>query len=93
MVTDSYSGTGFIDIWIWDNGDWGEFGQDMKLPKGLTLKLEYVKDGRIYFDIIARRFYLFKAILRIAGQNMQNPVSFLLIVVFAFYYLIKMRKH
>lgn len=62
----------------------------MRPPRGLTMKLDYVKDGRVYFKVRATKFYLFKTILRIAGQNIRNPVMSFLIVLYAFYYLVKL---
>ncbi|MBA7702323.1 hypothetical protein ES703_111087 [subsurface metagenome] len=61
----------------------------MRLPKGITAKFDGVKDGRVYFKIRATKFYLFKTILKIAGQNIRNPVMACLIVLFAFYYLVR----
>jgi|GEM_PF-6527412 len=59
----------------------------MKAPKGLTVKFDHVERERVYFKIRATKFYLFKTILRIAGQNIQNPIRSFLIVIFAFYFL------
>ena len=61
----------------------------MRPPKGLTVKFDYVERERVYFKVRATKFYLFKTILRIAGQNIRNPVTSFLIVAFAFYYLMK----
>lgn len=61
----------------------------MRAPRGLTVKLTHVKDGRVYFTVRATKFYLFKTILKIAGQNIQHPAMAGLIFVFAFYYLVK----
>ena len=61
----------------------------MRAPRGLTTKMVCHKDGKVYFKVRATKFYLFKTILRIAGQNIRNPVLSFLIVVFAFYYLVK----
>ena len=61
----------------------------MRLPKGLTVKFDYVERERVYFKVRVTKFYLFKTILRIAGQNIRNPATSFLIVVFAFYYLVK----
>ncbi len=61
----------------------------MRAPRGLTMKLDYVKNGRVYFKVRATKFYLFKTILRIAWQNIRNPITAGLIFAFAFYYLVK----
>lgn len=61
----------------------------MRAPKGLTVKFDHVEQGRVYFKIRATKFYLFKVILRIAGQNIQHPVTAALVFGFAFYYLVK----
>jgi len=61
----------------------------MRAPRGLTTKMVGHKDGKVYFEVTATKFYLFKTILRIAGQNLRNPVTACLIFVFAFYYLMK----
>ena len=61
----------------------------MKLPRGLTTKMIYKKDGKIYFDITATKFYLFKVILKIAGQHVRKPIIACLITMYAFYFLIK----
>lgn len=61
----------------------------MRPPKGLTVKFDHVERERVYFKVRATKFYLFKTILRIAGQNIRNPIMACLIVVFAFYYLVK----
>ena len=59
------------------------------MPKGLTMELDCVKDGRVYFKIKVTKYYLFTVIMKIASQNIRNPVTALLIVAFAFYYLVK----
>lgn len=61
----------------------------MRAPRGLTVKFDYVKGGRVYFKIRATKFYLFKVILKIAWQNIRNPATAFLIFAFAFYYLVK----
>ena len=61
----------------------------MRAPRGLTVTYDRVRDGRVYFKVSATKFYLFKTILRIAGQNIQHPFTACLIFVFAFYYLVK----
>ena len=61
----------------------------MRVPKGLTMKFDHVERERVYFKVRATKFYLFKTILRIAGQNIRRPVTSFLIVAFAFYYLVK----
>lgn len=61
----------------------------MKLPRGLTTKMIFKKDGKLYFEIKATTFYLFKAILKVAGQNIRKPIIACLITMYAFYYLIK----
>ena len=61
----------------------------MRPPKGLTVKFDHVERERVYLKVRATKFYLFKTILRIAGQNIRNPVMSFLIVAFAFYYLVK----
>jgi len=61
----------------------------MRAPKGLTVKFDYVERERVYFKIRATKFYLFKVILKIAWQNIRNPVTACLIVAFAFYYLVE----
>ncbi len=61
----------------------------MKLPRGLTTKMYLRKDGKLYFKITATKFYLFKAILKVAGQNIQKPVMACLITMYAFCYLIR----
>ena len=61
----------------------------MKLSRGLTTKMTYQKDGKIYFNVTATKFYLFKVILKIAGQNIQKPVIACLIMLYAFYFLIR----
>ena len=61
----------------------------MKPPRGLTMKFDHVERERVYFKIRATKFYLFKVILKIAWQNIQHPVMACLIVIFAFYYLVK----
>ena len=47
------------------------------------------KDGKVYFNVTATKFYLFKLILKIAKQNIQKPIIFCLIVTYAFYFLVK----
>jgi len=61
----------------------------MKLPRGLSTKMIGTKDGKVYFDITATKFYLFKIILKVAGQQMHKPVIACLITMYAFYFLIK----
>lgn len=61
----------------------------MRMPKGITTKFDCVKNGRVYFNVRATKFYLFKMILKIAWQNIRNPATSFLIVLFAFYYLVK----
>lgn len=61
----------------------------MRAPRGLTVKFDHVEWERVYFKVRATKFYLFKTILRIAGQNIRNPVVAGLIVAYAFYYLVK----
>ena len=61
----------------------------MRAPRGLTVKYDGVRDGQVYFNISATKFYLFKAILRLGGQNIHHPLTACLIFVFAFYYLVK----
>ena len=61
----------------------------MKLPKGLTTKMIFKKDGKLYFEVSATTFYLFKVILKIVGQNIQKRSMASLIFLYAFYYLIK----
>ena len=61
----------------------------MRPPKGLTVKFDHVKDERVYFEVRATKFYLFKTILRIAGRNLHHPLTAGLIFAFAFYYLVK----
>ena len=61
----------------------------MRAPKGLTVKFDYVERERVYFKVRVTKFYLFKTILKIAGQNIRNPAMAFLIVLFAFYYLVK----
>lgn len=61
----------------------------MRPPKGLTVKFDYAERERVYFKVRATKFYLFKVILKIAWQNIQNPAESFLIVLFAFYYLMK----
>lgn len=61
----------------------------MRAPKGLSMKFDYVDRERVYFKVRATKFYLFKTILRIAGQNLHHPLTSFLIVIFAFYYLVK----
>ena len=61
----------------------------MRVPKGLTMKFDYVERERVYFKIRATKFYLFKTILRIAWQNIHHPGTAGLIFIFAFYYLVK----
>ena len=61
----------------------------MRMPKGLTVTYDCVKDRRVYFNVSATKFYLFKSILRIGGQNLHHPFTAFLIFAFAFYYLVK----
>lgn len=61
----------------------------MKLSRGLTTKMIGMKDGKIYFNVTATKFYLFKVILKIAGQQIRKPVIACLITMYAFYFLIK----
>lgn len=61
----------------------------MRAPRGLTTKMVCQKDGRVYFNITATKFYLFKMILKIGGQNMHHPATAFLIFAFALYYLLK----
>ena len=61
----------------------------MRTPRGLTVKFDYVERERVYFKIRATKFYLFKTILRIGGQNLHHPLTAGLIFAFAFYYLVK----
>jgi len=60
-----------------------------RVPKGLNIKLDYVKDGQVYFKVHATKLYLFKTILKIAWQNIQNPVKAGLVVGYAFYFLMR----
>ena len=62
---------------------------DMKAPRGLIMKFDHIERERVYFKVRATKFYLFKTILRIAGQNVHHPVTAFLIVIYAFYYLVK----
>ncbi len=50
--------------------------------------MEYagVTKGKVYFNIKPSRYYLFKTILKIAWDNVWNPVLFCCIVIYAFYY-------
>lgn len=64
-------------------------GKIMRAPKGLHITFDCVKGGRVFFDIRASKYYLFKTILKIAWQNIRNPATSLLIALFAFYYLVK----
>jgi len=59
----------------------------MRAPRGLTMAFDYAERERVYFKVRVTKLYLFKTILRIAWQNIQNPIMAFLIVVFAFYYL------
>ncbi|MBA7465183.1 hypothetical protein ES707_00345 [subsurface metagenome] len=59
----------------------------MRVPKGLTVKFDQVERGRVFFTVRATKFYLFKTILRIGGQNLHHPLTAGLIFAFAFYYL------
>ena len=61
----------------------------MRPPKGLTVKFDYAERERVYFKVRATKFFLFKVILKIAWQNIQNPITAFLIFAFAFYYLVK----
>jgi hypothetical protein len=61
----------------------------MRPPRGLTVKFDYVERECVYFKIRATKFYVFKTILRIAGQNLHHPAIAFLIVAFTFYYLVK----
>lgn len=61
----------------------------MRPPKGLTTKMSGHKDGKVYFEVTATKFYLFKTILRIGGQNLHHPFTACFIFIFAFYYLVK----
>jgi len=64
----------------------------MRAPKGLTIKLDREKDGRACFNIRATKFYLFKTMLKVARQHVRNPWTYFLIVIFAFYYLVRNGK-
>lgn len=55
------------------------------------MEFDYSKDGKEHFKLWVSKFYLFKAILRIAWQNIGKPALALLIFLFAFYWLIKER--
>lgn len=61
----------------------------MRAPRGLKVSFDHVERERVYFKILATKFYLFKTMLKIAGQNLHHPATAFLIVVFAFYYLVK----
>ncbi len=52
--------------------------------------MEYVgvTDGKMYYNIKPSRFYLFKTILKIAWDNVWNPILFCCIVIYAFYYYV-----
>lgn len=69
-----------------------ESEEKMRPPKGLTVKFDYMDRERVYFKIRATKFYLFKVIMKIAWQNIQKPILSFLIVVFAFYYLVRDRQ-
>jgi len=61
----------------------------MKLPRGLKMEFDKVEDGQVYFKICTSRFYLFRVILKIAWQNIREPVLAFLIFLFAFYWLVR----
>lgn len=61
----------------------------MRLPRGLTVEYDKVKDGRACFKVRASKFFLFKTIVKIARQNIRKPILALLIFMYAFYYLMK----
>ena len=61
----------------------------MKSPRGLKVKLDKVKEGRFYFKIRASRFYVFRTILKVARQNIGKPALAFLIILFAFYWLVR----
>ena len=52
------------------------------------MKYDCVKEGRVYFNVQATKFYLFKVILKIAGQNIHHPATAFLVFLYAFYYLV-----
>ena len=51
------------------------------------MTFDYAERERVYFKVRVTKFYLFKLMLKIAWQNIQNPIMAFLIVVFAFYYV------
>ena len=59
----------------------------MRAPRGLTMKFDHVERERVYFKVRATKFYLFKTIVKIAGQNRGNPLLACLIFGYALYYL------
>jgi len=59
----------------------------MRMPRGIKTEFDKVKNGRVYFKVRASRLYLFRVMLKIARQNIREPVLALLIFLFAFYWL------
>lgn len=56
------------------------------MPRGLNMEYDGVRNGRMYYNVRPSRFYLFKAIMKRAWDNVWSPVLFCRIVIYAFYY-------
>ena len=61
----------------------------MRMPRGIKTEFDRVEGGKAHFKIRASRFYLFRVILKIAWQNIREPVPAFLIFLFAFYHLMR----
>jgi len=59
----------------------------MKLPKGLGMTYDGIRDGKMWYKIRPSRFYLFKTILKIAREVRPWPLPILVALYGVYYYL------